>query len=535
MEIYRDLQVLRKHLVLVISLTLAPLGAHISSALPGLTSFLGALRGVRAPLAVQPPDSPRAPATSIVTAMPPAAAPAGMATPLARGAVALSASVTRVDLATTDPRFGIDEAYRQPALADVLGARWSRIPFIWHDIQPDGPDSWNSFALSSRGTDAVINGELARGRSVVGLLLGTPPWARQNAAWGQASVPINIDKPWNDPRNYWGAYCYKMAQQFAGRIDDWIIWNEVSIPAGVDGAMGLWTQWRGTPEQYARVLEVAYQAIHAANPNARIVLYGDPFWYDHGRYLSNLCNILAAADPTDRYHGYFDVANLHLYSNPTDFYWIIGKVHALLKAHGWGDKQIWISETNAEPYDDPTHLAPHTDFRVSMQVQAAFLVDAFASDLAAGVDHIEVYRMVDGTETAHGLPAWGLVNNAGQERPVARTFHFLVHLFKDARGGSYTPGKKLDHKAGVFKVVIDKPGERITVLWNQDGASASYKLPAQTTQATLYDKFGNASTITARNGVYVFSLPGGQDFTNPFDPRIPTVGGDPAIVVERVP
>jgi hypothetical protein len=170
-----------------------------------------------------------------------------------------------------------------------------------------------------------------------------------------------------------------------------------------------------------------------------------------------------------------------------------------------------------------------------MQAQAAFLVDAFASDLAAGVDHIEVYRMVDGTETAHGLPAWGLVNNAGQERPVARTFHFLVHLFKDARGGSYTPGKKLDHKAGVFKVVIDKPGERITVLWNQDGASASYKLPAQTTQATLYDKFGNASTITARNGVYVFSLPGGQDFTNPFDPRIPTVGGDPAIVVERVP
>jgi hypothetical protein len=350
--------------------------------------------------------------------------------------------------------------------------------------------------------------------------------------WGQASVPINIDKPWNDPQNYWGAYCYKMAQHFAGRIDDWVIWNEVSIPAGANGGLGLWTQWRGTPKQYARVLEVAYQAIHAANPNARIVLYGDPFWYDHGAYLVNLCKILAAADPTNQYHGYFDVANLHLYSNPTDFYWIVGQVRALLQAHGWGDKQIWISETNAEPYNGTVPPKRHTDFRVSMQAQAAFLVDAFASDVAAGVDRIEIYRMFDGVETAHGLPAWGLVNNAGQERPVARTFHFLVQLFKDATGGSYTPGRKLDHKAGVFKVVVDKPGERITVLWNQDGARARYKLPAHAAQATLYDKFGNARTIKPRGGAYVLSLRGGHDFTNPFDPRIPTVGGDPAIVVE---
>ncbi|HKO23999.1 MAG TPA: hypothetical protein VJY65_04585 [Chloroflexota bacterium] len=448
--------------------------------------------------------------------------------------VRASSSGSHVDLATTDARFGVDEAYQQADRADTLGARWSRIPFIWDYVQHDGPSSWNNFVLSSHGSDSVVNGELARGRSVVGELLGTPPWARQNAAWGEASVPINIDKRWNDPRNYWGAYCYKIARQFAGRINDWVIWNEVSIPAGLNGAMGLWTQWRGTPKQYARLLEVAYQAIHAANPRARIVLYGDPFWYDHGRYLTHLYNLLAAADPTKRYHGYFDVANLHLYSNPTDFYWIVRKVRALLASHGWGDKQIWISETNAEPYNGTTPPKQHTNFRVSMQAQAAFLVDAFASDLAAGVDRIEIYRMFDGVETAHGLPAWGLVNNAGQERPVARTFHFLVRLFKDAHGGSYTPGKLYGGKAGIFKVVVHKPGARITVLWNQDGARARYKLPAHATRATLYDKFGNARRITRRSGVYVLSLPGGHDFTNPFDPRIPTVGGDPAIVVERV-
>jgi hypothetical protein len=456
----------------------------------------------------------------------------GSATLMPPAGVRADSTGSHVDLVTTDARFGVDEAYQQADRADTLGARWSRIPFIWDYVQHDGPTSWNSFVLSSHGSDAVVNGELAHGRAVVGELLGTPAWARQNAAWGAASVPINIDKPWNDPQNYWAAYCYKLAQHYAGRIDDWVIWNEVSIPAGLDGAMGLWTQWRGTPRQYARVLEVAYQAIHAANPNARIVMYGDPFWYDHGAYLTRLYKILAADDPTNRYHGYFDVANLHLYSNPTDFYWIVRKVRTLLKAHGWGDKQIWISETNAEPYDDPTHLASHKNFRVSMQAQAAFLVHAFASDLAAGVDRIEIYRMFDGPETAHGLPAWGLVNNAGQERPVARTFHFLVRLFKDAHGGSYTPGKLYGGKAGIFKVVVYKPGARITVLWNQTGRLHTARLPAHAAQATLYDKFGNARTIMPRGGAYVLPLPGGHDFTNPYDQRMPTVGGDPAIVVE---
>ena len=86
--------------------------------------------------------------------------------------------------------------------------------------------------------------------------------------------------------------------------------------------------------------------------------------------------------------------------------------------------------------------------------------------------------------------------------------------------------------------MLFKPGRRITVLWNQDGhpdgsdATVVYKLPAQATRATLFDKYGRSTTITPAHGVYTLTLPGGRDFTNRYDPRIPTVGGDPAIVVE---
>jgi len=541
----------------------------------------------------------------------PASAHAGAPTVMPAGAPA-RASRAHVDVAATDPRFGVDEAFPQAATADALGVRWTRVPFIWDYVQPSGPTSYNPFVLSNHGSDAVIDSEIARGRTPVGLLLGTPAWARQNKAWGEASVPLNIDKDWNDPQNYWAAYCYKMAKHYAGKIDQWIIWNEVSIPTGKNGQAGQWTQWRGTPPQYARLLEVAYQAIHAANPTAKVVLYGDPYWYDHGAYLSNILNLLAKADPTGKEHGYFDAANLHLYIGAPSFYWIISDLRQQLRAHGWSDKQVWVSETNVEPYDDPSHVVPVDQFRVTMDEQAGFLVDAFATDIAAKVDRIEVYRMFDGKETTDGLAALGLVSNRvvdGQHvlRPVGRTFTFLVGLLKGAEGGTYTKGELypdpyIGGKAGVFKVVTDKPGARITVLYNQLGAhptytapyhtdpatpgvqydakdfivlplrdaqgvrydraaTATYTLAAHATQATVYDKYGNAvtltegetkainthdvdpsgrpvpglapTTISLRHGVYTVQLRGGRTYSNPADPRIPTVGGDPVIIVEK--
>jgi hypothetical protein len=109
-----------------------------------------------------------------------------------------------------------------------------------------------------------------------------------------------------------------MARHYAGRIDDWIISNEVSIPTTISGAAGQWTQWYAGRTQtesvqaYAQLLEVASRAIHAANPNAKIVLYGDPYWYDKGAFPSAVLAQLDADDPTNAQDGFFDVAAVNL-------------------------------------------------------------------------------------------------------------------------------------------------------------------------------------------------------------------------------
>ncbi len=41
-------------------------------------------------------------------------------------------------------------------------------------------------------------------------------------------------------------------------------------------------------------------------------------------------------------------------------------------------------------------------------------------------------------------------------------------------------------------------------------------------------------TIQLAHGRYTVRLRGGATYSNPADPRIPTVGGDPVIVVEQV-
>ncbi|HKC74023.1 MAG TPA: hypothetical protein VKF37_07445, partial [Chloroflexota bacterium] len=58
MAIYRSLQVLRKHCVLVIFLAVTPahFGAGVASPLPGFPGFLGALSGIRAPLGAPLPS-----------------------------------------------------------------------------------------------------------------------------------------------------------------------------------------------------------------------------------------------------------------------------------------------------------------------------------------------------------------------------------------------------------------------------------------------------------------------------------------------
>jgi len=182
-----------------------------------------------------------------------------------------------------DSPFGINTAF-DPDTPDLharlklmqeAGIKWGRQDFTWKDIErKQGSYDWKPY-------DDLVD----TCRSYGLLLFG-------NLAYNPA---------FHDPRTPEGveAYCVfaeAAAKRFQGKVNHWQIWNE---PNG-----GF---WKGTVEQYARLLAAAGKAIYAANPDAKVLGLNMAF-----------CDVLWAekilnAVPYDC----FDIACFHPYRPPS--------------------------------------------------------------------------------------------------------------------------------------------------------------------------------------------------------------------------
>jgi hypothetical protein len=418
---------------------------------------------------------------------------------------------------SADPRLGIEEAFRASSQAATVPIGWERIPFFWSEIQKSGPGAWNDFAMNH---DNQINQELQLGRQVVGLLINTPDWAATQPSLHGASVPKGLYLPYNDPNNYWGQFVSLVAKRYAGRINDWIIWNEVNIPSGH------WKTWGGTQADYAQLVKVAYLAARAANPQAQIILAGDPYWYDHGGLFQYLLHALSSDPQAAANHDYFDAANLHLYSSPLEMTSIVKWYRATMAKAGI-NKPIWISEMNVVPYNDTIRPYPKGNLRATTDEQASYIIQAFAIDLALGVGRVEANRMIDGTDFQAGGEPLGLVRNDGTARPAFYAYRTAATIFAGVTSGSIAANTL----TGVYTVTLNRPGATITVLWDQKPIAANLTLPVRA-GTLFYDKFGELVPVSMSNDLAHVHLAGATANINNADPNTYVIGGNPVIVVQ---
>ena len=319
-------------------------------------------------------------------------------------------------------------------------------------------------------------------------MINTPGWA--SASGSPNAVPSNLYLPWDDQRNHWGRFVQQLATHYRGRIDSWIIWNEVDVPAGQ------WRTWDGTLEDYAQLMRVAYPSIKAGNPQAKVALYGSPWWYDKGAFLTRLLDNFAADPAARASNHYFDVANLHLYSRANDIPRIIGWYQDQLAARGMGSKPVWIGETNAVPYDDPLWPANKAGFRASLDEQASYLAESFATYLGLGVERIGVSRILDGADFEAGGEPFGLLRNDRSARPAYRAFSMVTRYYAGTRTATYHP----TDASGITRVVLDKDGERVTVLWTMRPEDTTVAVDAESAIGLVVTKFGDPSVVMRRMG-----------------------------------
>jgi len=416
-------------------------------------------------------------------------------------------------------RFGIDEGYLAPDLFSQSGATWDRIDFHWDAFQPTGPTDWKS---NDQSTDADIARDLSDGISVVGVITNPPAWATRNG-----SVPSNLASPVTDPQNYWAAFVHQLASTYAGRIDDWIIWNEPDI----DPSRPM-SSWAGSEEEFYLLLKDASLAMKSANPSAKIIFAGTTYWNDilAGRklFVERVLEAGDRIDPTAAANGYyFDAVDIHIYSSPYQIYSIPQAYRAALARFNLV-KPIWISEMNVVPWDDPESTVPRGGFRASLDEQAAYMIEAVAMADAAGVERAAVYKMIDGTII--GGEPYGLVRNDLTARPAYRAFQTAMQ-YLDVQGTATLQSQ------GDARIVTIVNGEhRVTVAWSSTPTTIELPVAPQGTSAKLVTKLGQVTDLGLPTDPtqpdYVLHLAPATDNTDDSDRNDYIVGGDPLILVE---
>ncbi|HET6316873.1 MAG TPA: hypothetical protein VFG86_10460, partial [Chloroflexota bacterium] len=389
-----------------------------------------------------------------------------------------------------ETRMGIAEGFRNPGTMADTKANWERIILSWSDVQPQGPGDFSR--LGQTVTNSQVQGELGRNVKLTGLLQFTPGWARANPDQGQRSAPRNLDLPYDDPNNYWGQFVYETAKFYAGRIDEWVIWNEPEFKPGDPGAGQSFT-WQGTDAEFAQLLKVAYLAAKKANPDAIVSFPGTSYWVDQNsgraQFYDRVLQILRSDPEAARLGFYHDRVALNLYRTADDLVRVF-EIYKRIQGKYGIDKPVWLTESNSMPTDDKA-LGPcdHSGdpIKTSMQEQASYAIQAFALAAAAGYERIGFYQMIDANACTE--PAvWGVVRDDGSKRPVEDSLRTAITNFLGFSDAQFVPLTRAVQKWSpwpndpqsytpnwqVYQVAFDKPGgRRVTALWNGDGADSA--------------------------------------------------------------
>jgi hypothetical protein len=142
-------------------------------------------------------------------------------------------------------------ATRDLGLIRDMGFRWVKQVFAWADIEgvAKGAHNWTQ-------ADAVVKNAEDYNVKLIARLDRAPAWT---GAEGLNGPPQNYDD--------FGDFCFAMATRYKGRIHAYQIWNEPNLARE-------WGDRPPNPEEYTRLLSIAYRRIKEADPNAIVISAG---------------------------------------------------------------------------------------------------------------------------------------------------------------------------------------------------------------------------------------------------------------------
>ena len=363
------------------------------------------------------------------------------------------------------------------------------------------------------------------------------PFGLSNSIFTDGTDVPSTDSRIN-PTNPWARFVgaavtrYKPGGIAGTNIRHWEIWNEPD----------LCHFWSGTPQEFARLLKVAYIVIKWIDPEAYVV-FGGLAHFANGQWLYDMLDTLAADSLSSQNSGFFDAAGSHHYSLSYVGYQYTRKVRNALAARDWGDKPIWITESGVpvcNDYPGPTCPSP---WRATAKEQASYVWQNIAYTRLAGGGPIFHFMLHDdcGNVVAVDSPdGFGLAKNESTSfcSPSNAETRLAYTAFKLATQHlTDTEVAWADiERFRVRRIAFYHPdtGERRLLTWSLNTQAQIANIPATGTSARLIGLDGSTTVITPTAGYYEVSLAGATNTNWPDGQGGYSMGiyGEPVLLIE---
>lgn len=249
------------------------------------------------------------------------------------------------------------ESWRKRKTMQMLkdaGISWIKQHFLWSEIEQTGPDqfidplwktpTWDKY-------DEIVDLATEAGIGIIARIDRTPIWARPE---GSASTqpPSRLDD--------FGHFIRTIVGRYRGKVQHYQIWNEPNLAV----------EWGGNKpnaRQYADLLQVAYEAARAVDPDTMIL--NAPLAATLERSHRAQVELDYLEELYDAGGGsYFDIHSANAFGlglppeDPPDYNVLnfrrVELSRTIMEAHGDSSKPIWFNEYgwNASPEDFPPHL-----------------------------------------------------------------------------------------------------------------------------------------------------------------------------------
>ena len=205
----------------------------------------------------------------------------------------------------------------------------------------------------------------------------------------------SVSCPAGDVESY-GRYAALIAERLAGVADHLEIVNEPD---------GKWA-FKGSPQEYARMLEAAHRHIRVRVPGARVLLGG--LMYTNKDWMNRML-----ATPGASAIRKFDIANVHVRGKIRDLPRVIRGWRAFFTT--WGFRgPLWVTEHG---YPADSRFQYDRAYRGGEQAQAAFLKRSLPALRRAGADQVFVTQRDSWPDEFTGEFASEGILNLGQRSP----------------------------------------------------------------------------------------------------------------------